>query len=77
MRSIEPGVPPPAGPAWQNFLVRFEPAYRAELAEFVRVAHGEAPSPCTGGDGLAALEIAVAATRALKEHRPVRVAEVR
>jgi myo-inositol 2-dehydrogenase/D-chiro-inositol 1-dehydrogenase len=77
LRSVEPGVPPPSGPAWQNFLVRFEGAYRAELAEFVRVAHGEAPSPCTGRDGLAALEVAVAATRALKEHRPVRVAEVR
>jgi myo-inositol 2-dehydrogenase/D-chiro-inositol 1-dehydrogenase len=77
IRSVEPGVPPPAGPAWQNFLVRFEDAYRAELAEFVRVAHGETPSPCTGRDGLAALEVAVAATRALHEHRPVRVAEVR
>jgi myo-inositol 2-dehydrogenase/D-chiro-inositol 1-dehydrogenase len=77
IRSVEPGVPPPAGPAWQSFLVRFEDAYRAELAEFVRVAHGEAPSPCTGRDGLAALEVAVAATRALHEHRPVRVAEVR
>ncbi len=77
IRSVEPGVPPPAGPAWQSFLVRFEAAYRAELAEFIRVAHGEAPSPCTGRDGLAALEIAVAATRSLREHRPVRVAEVR
>jgi len=77
LRSVEPGVPPPAGPAWQSFLVRFEAAYRAELAEFVRVAHGEAPSPCTGRDGLAALEVAVAATRARHEHRPVRVAEVR
>jgi myo-inositol 2-dehydrogenase / D-chiro-inositol 1-dehydrogenase len=77
IRSVEPGVPPPAGPAWQNFLVRFEAAYRAELVEFLRVARGEAPSPCTGRDGLAALEIAVAATRALKEHRPVRVSEVR
>jgi myo-inositol 2-dehydrogenase / D-chiro-inositol 1-dehydrogenase len=76
MRSVEPGVPPPAGPAWQSFLVRFEAAYRAELAEFVRVARGEAPSPCTGRDGLAALAVAVAATRALREHRPVRVAEV-
>jgi myo-inositol 2-dehydrogenase/D-chiro-inositol 1-dehydrogenase len=77
IRSVEPGVPPPAGPAWQNFLERFEDAYRAELVEFVRVARGQAPSPCTGRDGLAALEIAVAATRALREHRPVRVAEVR
>jgi myo-inositol 2-dehydrogenase/D-chiro-inositol 1-dehydrogenase len=76
LRSVEPGVAPPAGPAWQNFLVRFEAAYRAELVEFTRVARGEAPSPCTGRDGLAALQVAVAATRALHEHRPVRVADV-
>ncbi len=61
---------------WQNFLIRFEDAYRAELAEFVRVAKGEVASPCTGRDGLAALQVAIAATRSLKEHRPVRVAEV-
>lgn len=76
IRSVEPGVPPPPGPAWQTFLVRFEEAYRAELREFVRVARRETPSPCTGRDGLAALQVAVAATRALAEHRPVRVADV-
>ena len=76
IRSLEPGVPPPAGPAWQNFLIRFDAAYRAEFAEFLRVARGEAPSPCTGRDGLAALRVAEAATRSLHEHRPVRVAEI-
>jgi myo-inositol 2-dehydrogenase / D-chiro-inositol 1-dehydrogenase len=76
MRSVEPGVPPPVGPAWQNFLVRFEDAYRAELAEFVRVARGEAKSPCTGRDGVEALRVALAATRSRKEHRPVRVEEI-
>jgi myo-inositol 2-dehydrogenase/D-chiro-inositol 1-dehydrogenase len=76
LRSLEPGVPPPAGPAWQNFLVRFEAAYRAELIEFVRVARGEVPSPCTGRDGLAAMEVAEAATRSLQAHRPVRLTEV-
>jgi len=76
IRSLEPGVPPPAGPAWQNFLIRFEAAYRAEFAEFLRVARGEAPSPCTGRDGLEALRVAEAATRSLQEHRPVRVAEI-
>jgi len=76
LRSLEPGVSLPAGPAWQNFLIRFEDAYRAELAEFMRVANGEAASPCTGRDGLAALQVAVAATRSLREHRPVRVTEI-
>jgi myo-inositol 2-dehydrogenase/D-chiro-inositol 1-dehydrogenase len=76
LRSVEPGVPPPAGPAWSNFLVRFEAAYAAEFAEFVRVARGEAASPCTARDGVAALRVAEAATIALKEHRIVRLEEI-
>ncbi len=76
MRSLEPGVAPPVGPAWAGFLERFDAAYRAEIAAFVRVARGELPSPCTAGDGLAALRIAEAATRSLHEHRPVRLQEI-
>ncbi len=76
IRSLEPGVPPPAGPAWQNFMERFRDAYRAELAAFVHVAQGEVPSLCTAQDGIAALRISEAATRSLAEHRPVRVAEI-
>jgi len=76
LRSVEPGVPPPAGPAWKDFLVRFESAYAAEFAAFVTVARGEAPSPCTAADGVAALRVAEAATRSLHEHRPVRLAEI-
>ncbi|MEA2619688.1 MAG: myo-inositol 2-dehydrogenase / D-chiro-inositol 1-dehydrogenase [Chloroflexota bacterium] len=76
IRSVEPGVPPPAGPAWPDFLDRFEPAYRAEFSEFIRVARGEVPSPCAAQDGVAALRIAEAATRSLHEHRPVRLEEI-
>jgi myo-inositol 2-dehydrogenase/D-chiro-inositol 1-dehydrogenase len=76
MRSLEPGVPPPAGPAWKDFLVRFESAYAAEFAAFVTVARREAPSPCTAHDGVAALRIAEAADRSLHEHRLVRLAEI-
>jgi myo-inositol 2-dehydrogenase/D-chiro-inositol 1-dehydrogenase len=76
IRSVEPGVPPPAGPAWRDFLVRFESAYAAEFVAFVAVARGEAPSPCTAADGVAAVRIAEAATRSLHEHRPVRLAEI-
>src|SRR5215210_1773803 len=65
MHSVEPGVPPPAGPIWPNFLVRFEDAYRAELAAFVNVARGEEASACTARDGVEALRIAEAATVAL------------
>ncbi len=76
MRSVEPGVPPPAGPAWPNFLERFEAAYVAELRDFIRVAERELPSPCTAADGVQALRIAEAATRSLHERRPVALTEI-
>ena len=74
--SVEPGVPPPAGPAWQSFTDRFADAYRAEIAAFIAVARGDAPSPCTAADGVAAIRIAEAATRSLHEHRPVQLDEI-
>ena len=70
------GVPPPPGPAWPNFLVRFTDAYRAELAAFLSVVRGEISSPCTARDGVESLRIAEAATRSLHEHRPVALTEV-
>ena len=76
IRSVEPGVPPQAGPAWPHFLDRFGAAYAAEFAAFVRVARGDEPSPCTARDGVEALRIAEAATLSLHEHRPVRVEEI-
>lgn len=76
IRSVEPGVPPFEGPAWPDFLDRFRSAYASELAAFVRVAAGEASSPCTARDGVEALRIAEAATRSLHEHRPVRLEEI-
>jgi myo-inositol 2-dehydrogenase/D-chiro-inositol 1-dehydrogenase len=76
LRSVEPGVPPPAGPPWRDFLVRFEAAYAAEFEAFMTVARREAPSPCTAADGLAALRIAEAADRSLHQHRPVKLEEI-
>ena len=76
MRSLEPGVPAPAGPAWSIFIDRFREAYENELRAFLRVARGEEESACTARDGLEAVRVAVAATRSLKEHRPVRISEV-
>jgi myo-inositol 2-dehydrogenase/D-chiro-inositol 1-dehydrogenase len=76
MHSVEPGVPPPDGPPWRDFIDRFSPAYGAELVAFLQVARGEMPSPCVARDGLAALRIAEAATRSLHEHRPVRLEEI-
>jgi myo-inositol 2-dehydrogenase / D-chiro-inositol 1-dehydrogenase len=76
MRSVEPGVAPPAGPAWANFMVRFGDAYRAELAAFVAVAQGSVASPCTARDGVESLRVAEAADRSMAEHRPVRLDEI-
>jgi myo-inositol 2-dehydrogenase/D-chiro-inositol 1-dehydrogenase len=76
LRSVEQQVPPPVGPAWSNFLVRFEDAYRLELQTFVRLARGEIPSPCTARDGVEAMRIAEAATLALREHRMVGLSEI-
>lgn len=76
LRSLEDdGVSMP-GPAWTSFLTRFEAAYRAELLAFLRVARGEAPSPCTARDALEAMRISVATGRSRSEHRPVSLAEV-
>ncbi len=76
MRSVEPGVPPPDGPAWEMFIDRFRAAYENELRAFLRVARGDEESACSARDGLEAVRVAVAATRSLHEHRPVRISEV-
>ena len=76
MRSVEPGVPPPAGPAWRMFIDRFHDAYREELRAFLVVARGEMESACSARDGLESVRVAVAARRSLSEHRPVKLAEV-
>jgi myo-inositol 2-dehydrogenase/D-chiro-inositol 1-dehydrogenase len=73
LRSLERDAPIMAGPAWETFLTRFEEAYREELLAFVRVARGEAASPCTARDALQAMRISVAAGRSRADGRPVRV----
>jgi myo-inositol 2-dehydrogenase / D-chiro-inositol 1-dehydrogenase len=76
IRSVEPGVPTPEGPAWPSFQDRFADAYRDEIIGFVEVARGLAVSPCTARDGVEASRIAEAATRSRREHRPVRLEEI-
>jgi myo-inositol 2-dehydrogenase/D-chiro-inositol 1-dehydrogenase len=77
VRSLEPGASPPEPPEWPSFLQRFEEAYRNELLEFLHVALGENESPCTARDGLEAMRVSVAATQSLRDHRPVKVSEIR
>ena len=59
------------------FMDRFQPAFRAEFETFLEVVAGKRPSPCTVADGLEADWIAEACAKSQKEHRPVRIEEVR
>jgi len=74
--SAEPGGPPGPARPWANFLERFEAAYRAELAAFVKAARGEAPNPCSGQQALYALLVAEACELSRLEHRPVLLTEI-
>ena len=76
LRSLEPGVPPPAGPPWTIFLDRWDDAYRDELLAFVEVAAGRLENPCTATDGVEALRLAEALTLSAREGRIVRMSEV-
>ncbi|MFI0821215.1 Gfo/Idh/MocA family oxidoreductase [Streptomyces sp. NPDC021098] len=77
LRSVEPGTAFPAGPPHTFFMDRFADAYRAELTAFTEVAAGTRRSPCTVADAIEASWIAEACTLSVREHRPVRLDEVR
>lgn len=77
LRSADASVRFPAGKPWRFFMDRLENAFRAQMAAFTEVVTGARPSPCTLHDGVEASLIAEAATRSWREHRPVRVDEVR
>lgn len=76
LRLLERDAPPMHGPAWTTFLTRFEEAYRLELLAFLRMARGDAASPCTPRDALEAMRISVAAGRSRVEHRPIHLGEI-
>jgi myo-inositol 2-dehydrogenase/D-chiro-inositol 1-dehydrogenase len=76
LRSLEPGVPPPAGPPWHIFLDRWDDAYRDEMIAFIEVAAGHSSSLCSAGDGVEALRIAEALTISAREHRLVPLGEI-
>ena len=76
MSSVEADAPKLKNPAYPTFFVRFNDAYRAELAHFLRFARGEAENACTVRDGMEALRLGLAARRSLKEHRPVAITEI-
>jgi myo-inositol 2-dehydrogenase/D-chiro-inositol 1-dehydrogenase len=76
LRSVEPGTDRPAQAGYANFVERFEPAYRAELAAFVDTVRQGGESACTLDDARAALLVALAADRSRAERRPVSTEEV-
>jgi myo-inositol 2-dehydrogenase/D-chiro-inositol 1-dehydrogenase len=76
LRSVEPGAHRPAHAGYANFVERFEPAYRAELAAFVETVREHGKSACTLDDARAALLVALAADRSRAERRPVLTEEV-
>lgn len=77
LRSADPDVGFPDEEPWDFFLDRFADAFRAELFAFTEVVAGTRPSPCTLAEAVEAALIAEAATVSWREHRPVRLDEVR
>jgi myo-inositol 2-dehydrogenase/D-chiro-inositol 1-dehydrogenase len=58
------------------FVERYTEAYIAEMKAFVASIQQDTAPPVSGADGRAPVVIAYAAARSLREHRPVRTAEV-
>jgi myo-inositol 2-dehydrogenase / D-chiro-inositol 1-dehydrogenase len=77
LRSVDPGARFPAGEPYPFFMDRFARAYIAEFETFLEVAAGMRPSPCTMDDALEADWIAEACALSAREHRPIRVDDVR
>jgi myo-inositol 2-dehydrogenase/D-chiro-inositol 1-dehydrogenase len=77
LRSADPEIAFPAGDPWEFFMDRFAEAFRAELTAFTEVVAGTRTSPCTVADAVEAALIAEAATVSWREHRPVRLDELR
>jgi myo-inositol 2-dehydrogenase/D-chiro-inositol 1-dehydrogenase len=76
IRSVEPGARQPSAAGYRNFMERFEPAYRSELAAFVATVRDGGESACTLEAARAALLAALAADRSRAERRPVAIEEV-
>lgn len=75
--SAEAGVGFPGGEPYLTFWFRWLPAYQAEISAFIDLALGRRESPCTVEDALEAFYVAEAAEVSRREHRVVRLDEVR
>ena len=65
------------GTAYQVMWDRYEQAFVNEMNAFAKAIKEGTETPVTGEDGLYPVEMAAAATKSLKEGRPVKIAEVR
>ena len=77
IRSTEPGVTFPGGTPHSFFMDRFADAFRNELDAFTQVVAGTRPSPCTVADAVEVGWIAEAADLSRRQHRTVRMDELR
>jgi myo-inositol 2-dehydrogenase/D-chiro-inositol 1-dehydrogenase len=77
LRSAEPGVTFPDGKPFTFFMDRLAEAFRVELATFTEVVAGRRTSPCPITDAIETGWVAEACTLSLREHRPVKLEEVR
>lgn len=77
LHPLGPGALTPAGPPHTFFMDRLAAAFRAELAAFTEFVAGSVPSPCTVEDALEVAHLAEAAVVSRREHRPVRLEEIR
>jgi myo-inositol 2-dehydrogenase / D-chiro-inositol 1-dehydrogenase len=58
------------------FMDRYTESYVQEMREFVQAVLSKTETPVTGDDGRAPVVIAMAATKSLKEARPVALSEI-
>ena len=77
LRSADPQVAFPSGPPATFFMDRLATAFRRELEAFTDVAAGRRVSPCTVEDAIETGWVAEACTLSRREHRPVRLDELR
>lgn len=58
------------------FLERYAQSFLDEMTQFIQCVQQGAQPPVTGADGRAPVVMALAATKSLREHRPVKLSEV-
>ncbi|MBE6101745.1 MAG: inositol 2-dehydrogenase [Selenomonas ruminantium] len=64
------------GTAFQVMWDRYEQAFVNEMTAFAEAVKNDRETPVTGEDGLYPVEMAAAATKSLKEGRPVKISEI-